>query len=297
MSWNPDVAFVNDYHNQLEHKFQQEGSRLRGTVSVVTQRAESDFFDRIDDISDSTAHAMTVRHGDTPLDDVVHTRRRNQMVGYNHNLMFDNQDRLRMLIDPKSDYAKAQAMMLGRKLDKIIIAAATGTAYSGQAGATSVSHPSGSQIAVDYVETGAAVNSNLTIAKLRRACFLFDEDEVHGETRYLVAAASQKQSLLRTTEVTSADFNTVKALVNGEINTFLGFTFVWTQLLTKTSNTRTCLAYVPSGIRVGMGEELKVRVDERKDKNYSWQVYSEMTAGATRMWEERVLDIACDESV
>lgn len=297
MSWQPDVNFVNNYRAQLEHAAQQEGSRLRGTVSVVTQKSESEFFDRIDAISTGSAHAMTVRHGDTPLDDITHNRRRNQMVGYNHNLMFDNQDKLRMIIDPKSDYAKAQGMMLGRKLDEIIIAAASGTAYSGKTGSTAVTFTAGQQIASTYVESGAAVASNLTIGKLRRAAFLFDSNEVRGETRYLVASASQKQALLRSTEVTSADFNVVRALFNGEINQFMGFTFVWTQELTVASSVRTVLAYVPSAIKLGIGEEIKVRIDERKDKNYSWQVYSEITAGATRMWEDRIVEIACNETV
>lgn len=241
---------------------------------------------------------MTVRHGDTPLDDITHNRRRITMTGYNHNLMFDNQDKLRMLIDPTSAYAAAQAKLLGRKVDLLLISAASGTAYTGKTGATSVSFASANQIAVDYVESGAATTSNLTIGKLRRAAYLLDAAEVDGK-RYLIGSASQKQALLRSTEVTSGDYNVVKALVNGEINTYMGFEFVWTQLLTVNSSTnvRTCLAYVPKAIRLNFGEEMKLRIDERKDKNYSIQVYSELTAGATRMWEEGVVEIACDEDL
>jgi hypothetical protein len=297
MSWAPEVNFVQNYRAQLEHAFQQEGSRLRRTVTVGTQKAKSDFHDRLEALGNTSAHAMTTRHGDTPVDDITHGRRRVTMVGYNHNLMFDNQDKLRMLVDPTSDYAKSQAFLLGRKVDLLVLDAASGTAYTGETGATSQSFDSGQRVAVDYVEGGgAATTSNLTIGKLRRACFLLDENEVMGK-RYFIGSASQKQSLLRSTEVTSSDYNSVKALVNGEVNTFMGFEFVWTQLCTLTSatNVRTCLAYVPQAIRLNFGEELKLRITERADKNYSIQVYSELTAGATRMWEEAIVEVACDE--
>jgi hypothetical protein len=296
MSWAPEVNFVQNYRAQLEHAFQQEGSRLRRTVTTGTQKAKSDFHDRLSGLGNSAAHAMTVRHGDTPLDDITHGRRRITMVGYNHNLMFDNQDKLRMLVDPTSDYAKSQAMLLGRKVDKIVIDAASGTAYSGETGATSVSFTSANQIASTFVESGAAVASNLTIGKLRRAAYILDAGEVVGK-RYFIGSASQKQSLLRSTEVTSGDYNTVKALVHGEVNSYMGFEFVWTELLTTASSVRTCLAYVPQAIRLNFGEEIKLRITERADKNYSIQVYSELTAGATRMWEEGIVEVACDETV
>ena len=285
----------------LETKFQQEGSRLRSTVDVVPISGESMFFDRIDNLSDTAVHAMTARHGDTPLDDITHTRRRVQAVGYNHNLMFDNQDKLRMLVDPRSGYAQSQAWLLGRKMDKVIIDAASGTAYTGKTGSTATAFDTTNQrVAVDFVESGAAVVSNLTIGKLRktREKLLLNEAIRDGEKVYFIWTASQEMSLLRTTEATSSDYNTVKALVNGEINTFMGFTFVRTELLTEESgNVRVCLAYPQSAIKLAVAEELKVRIDERKDKNYSWQVYSEATFGAVRMWEEKVVRVKCDEDV
>lgn len=295
MSWSIDTAFIQTYHGELELQFQQFGSRLRSTVDVVTQRSEYDYFDRIGTV---TAHEMTVRHGDTPLDDITHSRRRNQIVGFNNNLMFDNQDKLRTIIDPTSGYARSQAAELGRKMDAAIITAASGTAYSGKNGATSVAYDTAYRVAVNFVESGAGVNSNLTIGKLREArrLLLINEAIMDSEQVTLVLTASQEMSLLRSTETTSADYNTVKSLVNGTLDTFMGFKFVRTQLLAKATNTRTCLAYPKSGIKLGVAEELKTRIDERMDKNYSVQVYAEATFGATRMWEEKVIEILCDET-
>ena len=256
MSFTVDTAFVNSYHDMLEMIFQQEGSKLRGTLRNVTQNSEYDYWDRL---GEATVQEITTRHGDTPHNEIEHTRRRLQVTGYDTNEYFDNQDKLRMILDPKSGYAQAQAWALGRKMDDVILAQLLGTAYSGKTGSTSVSFSSdnGQSVAVDYVEGGAvAANSNLTIAKLRRARYLLLANDAIRDTEpvYLVGHPSQQDSLLRSTEVGSADFNSVKALVNGAVDTFMGFKFIWTTRTTKDSNNyRQVLAYPPSAGIVGIG--------------------------------------------
>jgi hypothetical protein len=295
MSFTVDTAFVNSYHGQLEHIFQQRGSKLRGTLREVSQNSEYDYWDRIGTASVNT---ITTRHGDTPHNEIAHSRRRNQVVGYDTNEYFDNQDKLRMILDPKSGYAEAQAFALGVQMDDVIIAAMLGTAYSGKEGATAVTYDTTYRIANDYVETGGAATSNLTIAKLRRAMYLLESNDaiMDGEQVNIVAHPSQKQALLRTTEVTNADYNSVKALVHGEVNTFLGFNFIWTTRTTSSGGYRQVLAYPRSAGLLGVSENIKVRIDELPAKRYSFQVYSTATFGATRMWEEKVIQILCDEA-
>jgi hypothetical protein len=297
MSFSVDTAFVNSYHGQLEHIFQQRGSKLRGTLREVTQNAEYDYWDRL---GVATVNAITTRHGDTPHNEIEHTRRRNQVIGYDTNEYFDNQDKLRMIIDPKSGYAEAQAFALGRKMDDVIISALLGYSYAGKSGGSPLDFTSdgGQTVAVDYLEAGGAANSNLTIAKLRRALYLLEANDaiMDGELVHLVAHPSQKQSLLRTTEVTSEDYNTVKALVNGSVDTFMGFKFVWTTRATTSGGYRQALAYPQSAGLLGVAENITVRVDELPTKRYSYQVYSTATFGATRMWGQKVVQILCDET-
>lgn len=295
MSYSVDTAFVNSYHGQLEHIFQQKGSKLRGTLREVTQNSEYDYWDRL---GTATVNAITTRHGDTPHNTIDHTRRRNQVIGYDSNEFFDNQDKMRMIIDPKSGYAEAQARALGRQMDDTIISSLLGTAYSGKDGATSVTYDTAYRIAVDYVESGGAANSNLTIGKLRRALYLLESNDAidDGEPITVVAHPSQKQSLLRTTEVTSSDYNGIRALVNGQVDTFMGFKFIWTTRATSSGGYRQALAYPKSAGLIGVAENINVKIDERPDKRYSYQVYSTATFGSTRMWEERVIQILCDEA-
>lgn len=300
MSFSVDTAFVNSYHGQLEHIFQQRGSKLRGTLREVTQNSEYDYWDRI---GTATVNAITTRHGDTPHNEIAHTRRRNQVIGYDTNEYFDNQDKLRMIIDPKSGYAEAQAFALGRKMDEVIINALLGVAYAGKDGGTPLQfdgagQDNGQTVAVDYVESGGAANSNLTIGKLRRAMYLLEANDaiMDGEQVVVVAHPSQKQALLRTTEVTSEDYNTVKALVNGSVDSFLGFKFIWTTQAQSSGGYRQALAYPQSAGLLGVAENISVRIDELPTKRYSYQVYSTATFGATRMWGEKVVKILCDET-
>lgn len=295
MSFQVDTALVNAYKGNVELQFQQRGSRLRQTVRNESQNAEFDFYDRI---GTTEAVEILTRHGDTPLISTPHDRRRVSTRDFDWADMIDRKDKIRMLSDPTSAYALNAGYALGRKADKVIIEAATGTAYTGKTGSTTVTFPATSEVAVDYVEAGGAANSNLTIGKLRRAQFLMESAEAvePGEERYFVASASQKQALLRSTEVTSSEYNTVKALVNGEVNTYLGFTFVWLELLTKAANIRDCLAYTRQGLLFASADEITVDVGPRRDKRNSVQVYVSGSFGATRMWEGRVLRIKCDET-
>ena len=212
------------------------------------------------------------------------------MVDYEYADLIDKQDQVRTLIDPTSSYAQAAAFALGRSMDDEIISAVSGNAFSGETGSTTVALPSAQKI----TESGT---DGLTLAKLREAKEKFDSASVDPSIqRYLVVGPKQISDLLNTTQVTSSDFNTVKALVNGEINQFLGFTFVTSNRLSIASSKRLCLAYAGDGIKLALGQDIMTRIDERSDKGYATQVYVCMTMGATRMEEEKVVTIEAHEA-
>ena len=203
--------------------------------------------------------------------------------------MIDDADKIRMLIDPTSSYAKAAAAAMGRAMDDVIIAAALGTAYTGVAGGTSTALPSGQKIV-----HGSA---GLTVAKLLSAKKILDENDVDPSIkRYCVVSPEQVEDLLNTTEVKSSDYNTVKALAQGDLNSFLGFTFLTSNRLTEDATPdRQVIAFAADGIKLGIGKDITAKISERDDKSYSTQVYYSMDLGATRMEEEKVVEIACEE--
>ncbi len=294
MSIQITTAFIQQYRANVEHLVQQKGSRLRPLVRTETQNAEFDFYDRI---GATSAQEVTGRHQDTPLINVPHDRRRVSLRDFDWADLIDRPDRIRMLIDPTSPYSQNAAYALGRKMDEVILDAAFGSVYTGKTGSSTVSFPASQQVAVDYVETGSAANSGLTIGKLRRAKQILDQNEVDPtERRYIAMTAKQMTDLLRTTEVTSADFNTVRALVQGEINSFMGFEFVRTELVrTNASSHRRCLAWCQSGLLLAVGQDIVTDIGPRRDKRNSTQVYVSASFGATRMEEEKVVEIICAE--
>jgi len=287
MSSQITTAFVQQYSNNVAMLSQQKGSLLRRSVDVESVIGKNSFFDQV---GVATAVKRTTRHGDTPQIDTPHSRRRVSLVDYEYADLIDNQDKIRTLIDPTSSYAMAAAYALGRAQDDEIISAISGTAYTGETGSTAVALPSAQKIT-------EASTGGLTIDKLRNAKEIMDSADVDPSiSRFLVCGPKQISDLLGTTQVTSSDFNTVKALANGEVNTFLGFNFIVSNRLSIASSKRLCLAYAMDGVKMGIGQDLMTRIDERADKGYSTQIYVCQSIGATRMEEEKVVTIEAYEA-
>jgi hypothetical protein len=286
MSTQITTAFVNQFSANVQMLSQQMGSLLRNAVDVESVNGEKAFFDQV---GSAAAVKKTSRHADTPLIDTPHTRRMVTMADYEYADLIDDQDRVRLLIDPTSTYGRAAAAAMGRAMDDEIIAAALGTALTGKDGSTSTALPSGQKIV-----HGSA---GLTIAKLVSAKELLDAASVDPSIpRHIIVSPKQISDLLNNTTVTSSDFNTVKALAQGEINTFVGFNFIVSNRLTTDSNGhRQVIAFASDGIKLAMGKEPSAKIDERADKSYATQVYYCQTIGATRMEEEKVCELACTE--
>ena len=287
MSSQITTAFVQQYSNNVQMLSQQKGSLLRNAVDSETIVGKNAFFEQV---GQATAQKRVSRHSDTPQIDTPHARRRVSMVDYEYADLIDKQDQVRTLIDPTSSYAQAAAFALGRAMDDEIISAVSGNAFSGETGSTTVALPSAQKI----TESGT---DGLTIAKLRSAKEKFDSASVDPSIpRYIVVGPKQISDLLGTTQVTSSDFNTVKALANGEITSFLGFNFITSNRLSIASNKRLCLAFAMDGIKLALGQDIMTRIDERSDKGYATQVYVCMTMGASRMEEEKVVTIEAHEA-
>ena len=284
---NINTAAVKQFGSNIEMLVQQKGSKLRNAVRIETGIVgEEAYFDQL---AETAAVQKVARNSDTPLVKSDHRRRRVTMYDYEWADLIDKEDQLKMLIDPTSAYVQNAAWALGRAMDDLIISAFDGTAYTGKAGGTSTTFTSGNIIAV-----GA---SGLTITKLIEAKKLLDAADVDPqEERYIAVTATQVSDLLNTTEVKSADYNTVRALVQGQVDTFLGFKFILCNRLgLDGSSDRKCPVWAKSGMLLAVAKEVSSRIDVRPDKSYATQVYASMGIGATRMQEDKCVIITCDE--
>jgi hypothetical protein len=286
MSVQITTAFVNQFSSNIQMLSQQMGSLLRNAVDVETVNGEKAFFDQV---GSAAAVLRTTRHADTPLIDTPHSRRMVTLSDYEYADLIDDQDKVRLLVDPTSTYARAAAAAMGRAMDDVIISAALGSSLTGKDGTTSTAFDSNNQIAVG--------GAGLTLAKLLQAKEILDSNDVDPSIpRYIAVSPKQITNLLDDPEVTSADYNTVRALVKGELDTYVGFKFVTTNRLgLDGSGDRRCFAWAMDGIKLAVGKEPTARIDERADKSYATQVYYCMSVGATRMEEAKVVEIICDE--
>ena len=288
------VSFTEQYSALVYILAQQKGSKMRGKVRNETVNgAKNAFFERL---GTADAQLITTRHGDTPLNEIPHSRRRLTPADYNTATLLDNADQLKQLIDPRSPYANAQAMELGRTIDNVIIDAALGSVATGVAGGTSVAFKDDS-ISIDgdaggvatTLGTAAAVGTiaDIDLPKMLLMMQLFNDQDVDPDIpKYWMVSPKTIGDILDITEVGSADYNTVKALAAGKVDSFMGFNFFWSNRITIEAAAGTgyrSIAWAEDGIILGMAEDIKSRITERDDKNYAVQVYSEMSVGAIRL--------------
>lgn len=287
-----------DFGNIWEHLVQQMDSRLEGKCQVVKVNGKERTFSQL---GKSKMRLITTRNGKTIPSDTPMAKRWVRPKPYDEVTYIDefDDDALGDLKQPDGEHVVSHAMAANRTMDEVKIAALEGTAYIGEDGTTPVDLPASQKVAVDYVKSGSAVNSGLTLAKLLRAKKILDANEVPSMKRYFVHSACQLFDLLNDVEeVKNSDYNNVKALVDGDVNRFAGFEFVMTELLTldETTDVRTCIAYQHDGLALGIGKNRKAKISIRDDLNETIQIRTVMSLGATRKEEERVVLVFCDES-
>jgi hypothetical protein len=288
--------FTTQFDSNWKHLVQQKNSKLKEYVTLDSIEGKEKSYNQLD------ATSMTQiehRSGDTRISNQAMAKRWIRPLNYDCAKLVDEFDEqfLGEVVLPTSPIIQSHGAAYARTCDKIIIDALGGTAFTGATGTTATVLPAGQKIAANYVESGTAANSGLTIAKLRAAKFLFDSNEVdEEEERIMVVSAKQLQDLLRTVEATSADYNTVRALVDGTLNTFMGFKFRRSQQLPLATDIRSCFAYVKSGVILAE-RGLKTHMDVRADLSHSLQIRSVASLAAVRMEEKKVVEIACDEVI
>jgi len=294
MSTQITTSFVKQFERGITTLSQQQGSKLRNAVMLKSGvTGEFAFFDQIDA---TEAQVVTDRHGDSPLMNTPHARRRVGMTDIEWGDLIDDFDKLKLLNDPTSSYVQNASWAIGRAIDDQIIPAFFADADTGKEGDGSVSFPASNTIAVDF--DGDGTGEGLTVDKLREARRILKANEVDIErdSLFIATTAEQDDNLLGTTEVTSADFNTIKALVQGELNTFVGFIFIGTERLETDSNSdRRLPAWAMTGMVLAEAQAPTARITERSDKRFSTYVYYKTSVGSTRLEEDKVVEILCNE--
>jgi hypothetical protein len=298
-----DDHYVIAYENSWQHLLQQQDSRLKERTKLVAAKGAAVRFNQL---GTSVMAAVTTKNATTPNNDMAMPTRWAYPSPYDVSNIVDEFDEffLGSVSNPTSEIMQSQLAAYNRTVDSILIGALTGPAVitnTTTAGIPSTStvafDTTNQQIAVDRVPFGGtAAASGLTIDKVRYAKFKLDKAEAPAEDRILVVSAAEIADLLSTTEVSNQLYNSVRALVDGVVDSFLGFKIVRSELLNVTTGTnkyRTCVAYQKNAAVVCDGGR-KSFMDIRPDLSHGLQIRSTAIVGATRLLDNGVVTILTD---
>lgn len=288
-------AYIETFESNVRHLAQQTKSKLRGAVMEVNKQSEKHNWDRL---AASEARAKTSARMVSPAggngsgavgatDGLTWSRRNTTIATYDTGEVVEQDDIVQMLIDPKSAVTRNLVQNMNRKVDDLIISACNDAAADGAGG--TVALPAGQKIG------GATTIISLdTILEAQEV--LLNNDVDPDEEKYMVIGPTQQRKLLQLLEVTSADFQSQRALATGYLPNFMGFNWIVSTRLGNTTTPPTageiyCLAFTKSAIGLHVAGDIRAKVAERPDMSFAWQVYMMMNMAAVRVEDEKVVQI------
>lgn len=324
-------AYVNQFRQGFDQAFQQTQSVLEPYFEYERQSSEFEYYDRIgvaDDMQEDTS-----RYGDNPMSEIEHDRRRIGLRDYELGKYIEEKDLLRVITDPMNPYNQAFLASGNRKKDDIIISRIFGPAYRGKKGETTVnfvttpssgkvkvgalskghSNPitsagryelqageyEGIAVAKDYVSSGVAADSGLTLDKLKAMKFtMMRLDAITQDTILpIFLGTRQFEDLFEIDEVINADYAVRKSLAEGKVTTFMGFQFIHCpRLLTDSDGARRCIVALPKAFKLAVAKDLQINMWRDSSKKNAPYMYMNMAADGSRMWGEICGEIKCVEA-
>ena len=287
MSQQITEAFVQQFADNFRHLAQQMTSRFETRVSIepnIVGMSKS-----VNRLGQRTAQRRTQRHADTPINDQPHSTRFVDLFDWDDGDMIDDQDKIRMLVDPTSDYVKAMVAVLNRAKDDVIIASMGGNSRSTTG---NVILPVAQKIVVG--------GTGLTKAKIIQARKLFRRNEAdnhNGEELFITYTAAAAADILADATLTSADYMAGKFLQEGDVEgKWMGFTWIPSERTPYDGATRRLYAWAKSGVTLGKGADITTKVGEDPGKGFNVRIYAKQSIGAVRTEEEKVVEIAVTEA-
>lgn len=270
-------AFVTLFDEEVKQAYQGE-ALLRGTMRTRTGVQGSTV--KFPKIGKGVATVRVPQTDVTPLN-VTYSQVTATMSDYIAAEYSDIFHQSHVNFDERRELVQVVSKAIARRMDQLCIDALDAAA-SPSTVATSV----------------GGASSNMNIEKLRAAAKALNDNNVPAEGRHLLMHSSQLDALLGETEVTSSDFASVKALVRGEITSFMGFNIITMgdrdEGGVPKPSTRTCFAWHQDSMGYAESISQKSEVNYIPEKT-SFLVSSMFSAGAVAIDDEGIVKISCTE--
>ncbi len=273
-------AFVTLFDAEVKQAYQ--GQRLLAGLVRERQNVEGSTV-KFPKIGKGSATLRVPQTDVTPLN-ITYSQVTATMSDYNAAEYSDIFHQAKVNFDERRELVQVVSGSIGRRMDQLVLDALAASSTS-----LTVSNDIG------------GTDTNLNLTKLRNAKRLLDKNNVPMDGRCFLVSASGLESLLGETSITSADFNSVRALVSGEIDTFLGFKFTMIGdraeggLAIDGSLDRTCFAYHRDALGFGIGMNMKTEINYVPEKT-SYLVNGMFSAGAVAIDDEGIVKITCREA-
>lgn len=275
-----DNAYVRTFEDNVRFLAQQSDTRLRAWVDEHNGPGEDHVWETL---ASTEAEEKIGRLVATPVNDTPWDNRMATISTYHAGDSTEQEDPGQMLMDPNSKLTRALAMAMRREVDDVIIAAATAAASDKEASTTAFG-------AGQTVGDGTGVISLDVITEVLE---VFDNNDIdEDEMKCFCIGPTQKRKMLQLLEVTSADFQTKKALADGFLPNFLGFNWIASnRLLVPSAGELNCLAFTKWGIGLHVTKDIWARVAEDASASFAWRIYTAMSMGAVRVEDEHVVKV------
>ena len=309
MSYDVMISSIQKYTANVERLLQMTGGRLRDCVTLETGITGKAYKVR-EQIGAVRPTKNLSRHADTPLISTPHDARWLYPNDYDWADLVDDQDKLRLMIDPTVYYAQNAVEAMRRAQDEEILMAFYSAARTGENGTTSTAFPTGTQQVAVGVGSSSATGLNVEKLKQARRLLMAAGVDLQSDPIYCAVTAADHDRLLGEIQIANTDFNNTPVLVDGMVSRFLGINFVHVEFtdataygaaavaggtgsLVNSTSQRLVPVWAKSGIILGTWNDLVVDVSKRPDKRNATQVMVTGTYGATRLQERKVVQIVC----
>ena len=281
-----DKVYIQTFERNVRHLAQQADTRLRRFVTEKATDGQKHNWERLGSGEASLKAAARVA---TPTSDLPWSRRVSLAQTYHMGETVEQEDVVKMLIDPNSNVSAAIANGMKRKIDDILIAAATGTALNGDG--TTSTFPAG-----QVVGDGTGVISIDNILEVQEKFYKNDIDP--DESKVMVISPTVQRKLMSLMEVTSGDYQNSKALATGMLPNWMGFDWVVSnRLLVPVAGQISCLAFTKRALGFQVNRDITAKVAEDPSLSFAWRIYAAMTMGAVRTEDEHIVHLKVKNAI
>ncbi len=312
MSITVDQLWVPRFHDTLHLTYQQKGSLLQNLLdAMMVHRDVHAAIDYHERLGNGIANDVVTPFGAVIPLNLAHSRRAITLQSSDATVYVSNEHTLRSMVNPQSGYTQSIVMALGRRADKHIIDALTGTATTAAvtSGSGLITHGSIALPSARVIGGATAFDLTRTIAANE---LLSKAGAPNDGGRYMLYTPGQLRDILAITQASSSDFTKNQIHDTGTINNVAWEGFKWIEIadvididgstsllrmLGLTSTTRDCIAFHKSAVGLSIGKDITTKIDDAPWMQSSpTQVRSSMIMAAGRVFEGGVVKVQALEN-